>query len=100
MGLRDGLSRLGRALGGAPHADGQAELHVGDPRFDDWEPVRDFEDVEGARACREHLVSAGFDAVLTADWPLDRFGRGDISLRVAPSQWSDAEAMLDNLDLP
>jgi hypothetical protein len=62
--------------------------------------VRDFEDVEGARAWREHLVSAGFDAVLTADWPLDRFGRGDIAVRVPQGQWSDAENMLSNLDLP
>ena len=91
MGIRETLGRYMRG-------DGPDQVHVGDPRFDDWEPVRDFEDAEGARAWREHLESAGFDAVLTADWPLDRFGRGDIALRVAPGQWSDAEAMLDNLD--
>jgi hypothetical protein len=78
--------------------DRPSEVHVGDPRFDGWEPVRDFEDRESAQAWREHLASAGFEAVLTADWPLDRFGRGDIALRVPPGQWSDAEAMLSNLD--
>ena len=92
MGIRETLGRYVR--GRSP-----GEIHVGDPRFDDWEPVRDFEDVGGARAWREHLDSAGFDAVLTADWPLDRFGRGDIALRVPPGQWSDAEAMLGNLDV-
>jgi hypothetical protein len=93
MGIRETLGRYMRG-------DGPDQVHVGDPRFDDWEPVRDFEDAEGARAWRQHLDSAGFDAVLTADWPLDRFGRGDIALRVAPGQWSDAEALLSNLDVP
>ena len=76
------------------------ELHVGDPRFDGWEVVRDFEDLPTARAFRQQLMDAGFDAVLTSDWPLDRFGRGDIALRVPHGQWSDAETMLSNLDLP
>jgi hypothetical protein len=91
VGIRETLGRYMRG-------QGPGEVHVGDPRFDDWEPVRDFEDVEGARAWREHLTSAGFDAVLTADWPLDRFGRGDIALRVPAAQWSDAETMLSNID--
>ncbi|GAC1322871.1 MAG: hypothetical protein NVSMB25_18530 [Thermoleophilaceae bacterium] len=72
------------------------ELLVGDPRFDGWEVVRDFEDLATARAWRAHLASAGIDAVLTADWPLDRFGRGDIALRVAPGRWSDAEDFLSD----
>jgi hypothetical protein len=29
-----------------------------------------------------------------SDWPLDRFGRGDIALRVPPGRWSDAEELL------
>jgi hypothetical protein len=33
--------------------------------------------------------------VITADWPLDRFGRGDIALRVPAGSWSDAEDLLD-----
>ena len=82
-------------LGGAPHADGAAELHVGDPRFDDWEVVRDFEDLEAARALRQHLDERGLESVLTADWPLDEFGRGDIALRVPAGSWGEAERALD-----
>jgi len=74
-------------------------VHVSDPRFDRWEVVRDFEDTETARAWREHLSEAGIEAALTADWPLDRFGRGDIALRVPPGSWSDAEELLSGLDL-
>ena len=72
-----------------------ADLHVGDPRFDDWEVVRDFEDLDTARAWHQNLVERGLSgAVLTADWPLDRFGRGDIALRVPPEMWSEAEELL------
>jgi hypothetical protein len=74
-----------------------SELRVGDPRFDDWEVVHDFEDLETARAWRRHLEQAGIDAVITSDWPLDRFRRGDIALRVPPGRWSDAEEFLSNL---
>jgi hypothetical protein len=76
-----------------------SELHVDDPRFDDWEVVRDFEDLETAKAWRRHVEQAGFEAVLTSDWPLDRFGRGDIALRVASDRWSDAEEFVSGLDL-
>jgi hypothetical protein len=71
---------------------------VGDPRFDGWEVVRDYEDLATARAFRQHVAEAGLEAVLTSDWPLDRFGRGDIALRVPPGSWSDAEELLDGLD--
>ena len=74
------------------------ELHVGDPRFDGWEVVRDFEDLPTARAFRQQLNDAGFDAVLTSDWPLDRFGRGDIALRVPGETWGEAELLLSGLD--
>jgi hypothetical protein len=74
-------------------------VHVNDPRFDHWELVRDFEDMETARAWRQHLEEAGIDAVLTSDWPLDQFGRGDIALRVPRDLWSDAEDYLSGLDL-
>ena len=74
------------------------ELHVGDPRFDEWEVVRDFEDLETARAWRQHLSEAGVEAVMTSDWPLDRFRRGDIALRVPPGRWSEAEEVLSGLD--
>ena len=78
-------------------ATGDAGLKVGDPRFDDWEVVHDFEDLETARAWRQHLAEAGIEAVITSDWPLDRFNRGDIALRVQPGHWSDAEEFLSGL---
>ena len=76
----------------------EPELHVGDPRFDAWEVVRDYEDLATARAFRQQIQDAGIDAVLTSDWPLDRVGRGDIALRVPPEAWGDAEVLLDGLD--
>ena len=95
MGLRERLRRVGEVLGGEPHADGAAELHVGDPRFDDWPVVRDFSELEAARAWRQLLAERGIEAELTADWPLDRFGRGDIALRVPDGRWSEAEEALE-----
>lgn len=71
---------------------------MGDPRYDGWEPMRDFEDLPTARAFRDHLSEAGIPAVLTSDWPLDRFGRGDIALRVPAERWSDAEELLSGLE--
>ena len=84
--------RIGRRRAREP------ELHVGDPRFDGWEVVRDFEDIPTARSFRQHLTDAGLEAALTADWPLDRFGRGDIALRVPPGRWSDAEELLGDYE--
>lgn len=75
------------------------QVHIGDPRFDDWEVVGDFDSVDAARAWRQHLDEAGLEAVITADHPLDRFGRGDIALRVPPGRWSEAEEFLSGLDL-
>lgn len=89
MGFFSRLRGAGRA----------GELHVGDPRYDDWEVVRDFEDIESARSWRQHLESVGIEAVITSDYPLDQFGRGDISLQVTSQSWSDAEEFLSNLDL-
>jgi hypothetical protein len=74
------------------------ELHVGDPCFDAWDVVRDFEDLDTARAWHQQLAESGIEAALTADWPLDRFGRGDIALRVPPGSWSDAEEVLGEGD--
>ena len=71
---------------------------MGDPRFDAWEVVRDYEDLPTARAFRQHVQEAGIDAVLTSDWPLDRFGRGDIALRVPSDAWGDAEVLLSGLE--
>jgi len=71
-----------------------SKLHLGDPQFDDWEVVRDFEDLESAQAWCQHLDEVGIEAVITADWELDRFGRGNIALRVPPGMWSEAEEAL------
>ncbi len=91
MGLFDKLKREVAE----PHPDGLAELQIGDPRFDDWEVVRDFGDLETARAFRQNLEEQGLsETVLTADWALDEWGRGDIALRVPPGKWSQAEELL------
>jgi hypothetical protein len=89
MGWRDRLTLIGRGRAGSA-----AELHVGDPRFDDWAVVRDFEERGAARAWCQHLAEHGIDAVLTADWPLDEFGRGDIALRVENDRWVEADERL------
>jgi hypothetical protein len=78
--------------------DAETDLFVGDARFDDWEVVRDFEDLAAAQAWRQHLAEAGIEAVMTSDWPLDQFERGDIAIRVPPGRWSDAEEALSELD--
>jgi hypothetical protein len=95
VSLADRFKRLWGGVGGARHPDGLDELAVGDPRFDDWEVVQDFSELETARAFRQSLADRGVEAVLTADWPLDEFGRGDIALRVPPGRGSEAEELLD-----
>jgi hypothetical protein len=57
--------------------------------------VRDFGELETARAWRQQLTDHGLEAVLTSDYPLDRWGRGDIALRVPPGHWSEANELLD-----
>jgi hypothetical protein len=91
MGFRDRIRGL-LGTGGDP------VLHVADPRFDQWEVVREFGELETARAFAQQLREAGFEVVLTSDWELDEFGRGDIHLQVSPDDWSDAEAFLSNYD--
>lgn len=98
MGLRDRLDRIWGTAAGELHPDGADELVVGDPAYDEWEVVRDFEELETARAWRQSLTDRGMQAVLTADWPLDEWGRGDIALRVPPGQWSEAEDLLAPAD--
>jgi hypothetical protein len=73
-------------------------LIVGDAAYDDWEVVRDFEELAAAEAWRQHLTEIDIEAVLTSDYPLDRFGRGDIALRVPPGRWSEAEEALGEPD--
>jgi hypothetical protein len=77
---------------------GGADIHVGDATYDDWAVVRDFEDLETGLAFRDQLRDAGIKAVLTSDWELDRFHRGDIALRVEAADYGDAELLLSGLD--
>jgi hypothetical protein len=92
------LDRLRSAFRDRSPGPGSTPVHVDDPRFDHWEVVRDFGEVRTARAWHQALREAGIEAALTADWPLDRFGRGEISLRVQAEDWSEAEFLLSNLD--
>ena len=91
MGL---FSRRGHAGNRSERSD---QLHIGDPRFDDWETVREFSDAETARAWLQHLTEAGIPGAITADHELDRFGRGDVYLQVPPESWSEAEELLSGL---
>ena len=72
-------------------------LVVGDPRFDDWEVVRELDDLATAQAWLQQLTDAGIEAAITADHEPDRFGRGDIYLQVPPGRWSEAEDLLGGL---
>ena len=96
MGLRDRLGKAWRTAASERRPDGLDELRVGDPAYDDWDVVQDFEELDTARAFRQSLAERGVDAVLTSDWPLDEFGRGDIALRVRPGLGTEAEEMLDS----
>ena len=90
--------RRRRAFRDRPPGRGATPVHVDDPAFDSWEVVRDFGDLRTARAWHQALEEAGITGALTSDWPIDRFGRGDISLRVRGEDWSEAELLLSNLD--
>ena len=76
----------------------QPQVHVGDPRFDDWETVDEYEDLATATAFAGRLSEIGIPNALTADWPLDRFGRGAIYLQVPGDRYDDAAVALDSLD--
>ena len=91
MSLLDRFRRRGPGPGLIP-------IHIDDPTFDQWEVVRDFGDDDTARAFRQSLDEAGIESALTSDWPLDKFGRGDIALRVPPGSWSEAEELLSGLE--
>lgn len=94
MSLFDRFKQKVKSIG-----DGSGRIHIGDPRFDDWEVVREFEDLETALAWRDVFREHGLDAELTSDWELDRYKRGDINLQVPPGQWSEAEELASGLDL-
>jgi hypothetical protein len=91
------LDRWRRSLT-SPRADGAGAVVVADPRFDDWEVVREFVDLDSARAWHQQLSDAGVEAVLTADHEPDRVGHGDIYLQVPPGRWSEAEELLGDVD--
>jgi hypothetical protein len=74
------------------------QLHIGDPRFDDWEVVADYEELQTGLAFRDGLRELGLTVELTADHPLDEFSRGDIALRVPAAQYREATVALDGLD--
>ena len=95
MGIGDKFRELFGVGDDSLHPDGLAELKIGDASYDDWDVVRDFEDLETARAWRQQLTDAGHEAVITSDHPLNQYGRGDIALRVPPGEWSDANEALD-----
>ncbi|MFZ0089377.1 MAG: hypothetical protein WAL63_07725 [Solirubrobacteraceae bacterium] len=71
---------------------------IGDPRLEGWETVGTFEDEHTAVAWRDRLRECDVDASCVADHPLDRLGRGDIYLVVAPGQWARASEIVDNLE--
>jgi hypothetical protein len=75
----------------------EQSVSIGDPRLDGWETVSTFEDQSTALAWRDQLRGMGVQASCMADHPLDRFGRGDIYLVVAPGQWSRANEIVENL---
>jgi len=79
--------------------DGSGRIHIGDPRFDEWEVVEQFGDLETGLAWRDILREHGMEAELTSDWELDRFNRGDINLQVPPGRWSEAEELVSGIDL-
>jgi hypothetical protein len=95
MGIGDRLRRIFGVGEGSLHPDGLAELQVGNAAYDDWEVVKDFDELEAARAWRQQITDAGIEAVITADHPLDEWGRGDIALRVPPGRWSEANELLE-----
>jgi hypothetical protein len=95
VGLSDKFRQLFGVGEDSLHPDGLAELQVGDANYDDWDVVRDFEELEAARAWRQQLTDAGVEAVITSDYPLDEYGRGDIALRVPPGRWSEANELLE-----
>ncbi len=76
----------------------EPQVAIGDPRFDGWESVGNYEEQGTALAWRDQLLALGLDAACVSDYPLDRRGYGDIYLVVPPEQWSRATEIVDNLD--
>jgi hypothetical protein len=72
---------------------------IGAPRFEGWETVSVFEDQKTALAWRDQLRALGIAASCVADHPLSPTGRGEIYLVVEPEQWSQANEIVENLDV-
>ena len=92
------FDRMRNAFRDRQPGPGKTPVQIDDPAYDSWEVVRDFGDLRTARAWHQALREARITAVLTSDWPIDRYGRGDIALRVRGEDWSEAELLLSNLD--
>jgi hypothetical protein len=76
----------------------EPQVHVGDPRFDGWETVDQYEDLSTATAFSGRLAELDIACALTADWPLDEFGRGTIYLQVPADRYDDATVALEGWD--
>lgn len=71
------------------------DVHIDDPRYEQWQVVHQFEDVATASAFLQQLHDQGVEAALTADYPPDRFGRGDIYLSVPEDRFEEAEELIE-----
>ena len=56
-------------------------------------PDHEADDVIGTLALK--AADQGMEAVITSDYEVDKWGRGDIALRVPPGRWSEANELLD-----
>ena len=76
----------------------EPQVHIDDPRFSGWETVDEYEDLSTATAFAARLAELDIPNALTADWPLDRFGRGAIYLQVPGDCYEDATVALEGWD--
>jgi hypothetical protein len=74
------------------------QIHIGDPRFDGWETVDEYDDLSTAAAFAGRLAELYIPNALTADWPLDELGRGTIYLQVPADRYDDATLTLEGWD--
>jgi hypothetical protein len=74
-------------------------VNVGDPRFDSWETVAEFEDLATATAFAGRLRELDIPNALTADWELDKHGRGEIYLQVPGEHYDGATVAIEGYDL-
>jgi hypothetical protein len=77
----------------------EPQVHIGDPRFDGWETVEDYEDLATATAFAGRLTELGIPNALTADWQLDSHGRGEIYLQVPGEHYDEATVAVSGYDL-